>query len=165
MAVSTTGATTSRRESGWRLLRSGCRTRPLVALMAVGLLVGCSTPRPLLTAPEHPHQAGAEPAKGHVRECTSMAREQLASAGERRMLVGGTLLMTLAGGLSGAGSGALYSWGRDDTATAPAAGAIGGSVLGLAMGIWLASNGSEARFKSRVGECLQDRGYTIRGWE
>lgn len=164
MAVSTTGATTSRRESGWRLRRSR-RTGPVGPLLAVGLLVGRSTPRPLLTAPGHPHQANAEVAQIHVRDCISMAREQLAGAGERWNLVESALLRTLVTGLIGAGTAALYALGRDDTAMVAARGSIGGSALGLAMGSWWASSEFEAGFKSRVSECVWEREYRIRGWD
>ncbi len=136
-----------------------------MALLAVGLLVGCSTPRPLLTAPGHPHQADAEAAQIHVRECSSMAREQLAGPGERWKRVESALLRTFVTGLIGASVAALYALGRDDTAPGAARGGIGGSALGLAMGSWWASSEFEAGFKSRVSTCVWERGYRIRGWE
>ena len=79
--------------------------------------------------------------------------------------MGNALITALGGGLSLSGSAAFYAWGRDDVGTAAAGGAIGGSVLGIGMGIWLANNASEESFKRGVRECLMDRGYEIRGWE
>ncbi len=94
-----------------------------------------------------------------------MAREQLAGPGERWKRVESALLRTLVTGLIGAGTAALYTLGRDDTATVAAGGGIGGSALGLAMGSWWASSEFEAGFKSRVSTCVLERGYRIRGWE
>ncbi len=133
--------------------------------MAAGSLLGCSTPRPVLSAPAHPPEAGGESAEVHVRECLSIARGQRAGSGKRWKHTGTVLLTTFAGALTFGAISARDAAFRDDIATATAAGAVAGAVLGLGAGLWLEKRESDKDFRGRVAECLREHGHRIRAWE
>jgi len=136
------------------------RRRALAALAAVGWLVACATPRPVLR--DVARQGGS----GDVaRECSAADqayRESSRGRREQATIVGLAVVCTAA---LGAVAGGVYGLEFGDTAEAVGVGAAVGSGAGLLGGIGFLVTKLQRDSKLRIGACARERGYEVIGWE
>lgn len=139
---------------------NGRRRRALAALAAVGWLVACATPRPVLR--DVARQGGSGDA---VRECSAADRSYRESSRGRREQAAILGLAVVCTAALGAVAGGVYGLNFGDTAEATATGAAVGSGVGLLGGIGFLATKLQRDSKLRIGACARERGYEVIGWE
>lgn len=131
------------------------------ALFAILMLVGCSSPRPVLYPNDHLQQVGEEVSQQDIAECIALADaadlESSQAADAAKRTAGGAAVGTATGAAAGAISGG---------------GAGTGALVGLAVGSitgffsWLfRSKKPEPVYVNYVNICLSERGYQTIGWK
>ncbi len=127
------------------------------ALLALSLLAGCATKRPVLYPNEHLRSVDEERARWDVDECVRLAKQY----GESESIAGNAAESAAVGGAAGAATGAVVegvSVGRG-----AAAGAAGAGAASVMRGVFRKRDPDpiQRRYAER---CLRERGYETIGW-
>ena len=134
----------------------------LPMLVAVAVLAGCSTRRPVLYPNQALQQAGPEGADRAIADCMQLADGYVKGDGGR---TGKVARDAAVGGGVGAASGAVGGaiWGNPGQGAA--AGAAAGVTAGLLTNLFNGSGGPSATYQNYVNTCLAERGYRVIGWD
>ncbi len=140
--------------------------RPVVLLLVVLVLGGCSGPKPVLYPNTHLTSVGKETADNDIQDCQEMADEAGAdkASGEVGTVARGTAVGAGVGAASGAVGGAISG----GVGIGSAIGAASGAVWGLLMGLWkvaVAPPRSNHAYTNFMDVCLQNKGYEVSGWQ
>lgn len=130
--------------------------RVLFAVLAVLMLAGCASQKPVLYA-----RGGGQPAGGAqaVSACTAQAKAAGVDYSKGR-IGRGAVENGAVGGAGGAVAGAIYG----SAARGAAAGAAGGVAAGLVRDMFHHDSGPAPAYRAYVNRCLRDRGYQPVGW-
>ncbi|RIK98241.1 MAG: hypothetical protein DCC71_21145 [Proteobacteria bacterium] len=124
------------------------------------LLVGCTSPRPLLYPNAHYEEQGEAAAQAEIDRCIELARVYAEGGAERaKEAAKGTAKSAVVGGATGAVVGAIA--GRPGTGAAIGA---AGSATANVMSRLLNSQGLDPVEQRYVEHCLRERGYDPIGW-
>jgi outer membrane lipoprotein SlyB len=133
-------------------------TNHVLLLTLVGLLSGCSAPRPVLYPNSHLATVGEAQAATDIGQCKQLADEYV-SSNKGKEVAGNTAVGAGVGAATGAVGGAVLGHPGLGAGVGAAAGATGG----LLRGLFHASQPS-ATYKTFVNHCLKERGYEPIGW-
>lgn len=132
--------------------------KKIACLALVTLFVAACASKPILNPNDKYQQAGHEGSERDIKRCEKAADRQLKKTQDRRVLrtaLKGAALGGVIGGVAG-------SRGHTGLIGGAAMGAAGGAVGGAAVGAF--STPEEAR-RGLINYCLQQKGYSIAGWE
>lgn len=141
------------------LSNQGKVMKKFLYLIAVLMLAGCATQRPLVYPNDYAKRVGDMQIERDIAECCSLADSYVKShPGEdivKDTVVGGGM-----GAAVGAVGGAVVGSPGEGAAIGGATAATGGLLRGL-------FNASEPSplYKSFVNQCLTEKGYRVLGWE
>lgn len=132
--------------------------KKIISLAMVTLFVAACASKPILNPNAKYQQMGHEGSERDIKRCETSAEKQLKKTQDRRVLrkAGqGAVIGGVVGGLAG-------STGRTGLLGGAALGAAGGAVGGAVVGAF--STPEEAR-RGLINYCLQQKGYSVAGWE
>lgn len=133
-------------------------TNQVLVLTLVGLLSGCSAPRPVLYPNSHLATVGEAQAATDIAQCKQLA-DQYVSSNKGKEVAGSTVVGAGVGAATGAVGGAVLGHPGLGAEVGGATGATGGLLRGL-----FRSAQPSATYKNFVNHCLQKRGYEPMGW-
>ena len=133
-------------------------TNQVLVLTLVGLLSGCSAPRPVLYPNSHLATVGEAQAATDIAQCKQLA-DQYVSSSKGKEVAGSTVVGAGVGAATGAVGGAVLGHPGLGAEVGGATGATGGLLRGL-----FRSAQPSATYKNFVNHCLQKRGYEPMGW-
>ncbi len=136
-------------------------------VLALGLALGCASPRPLLYPNEKLESVGREVAEVEIEECILVAEDAGASSDGKRA-AGGLAKDTAERAGSGAAAGAVGGAIRGNAGMGAAIGAATAATWGFVRGglRWLFGRRQPDKLERRfVERCLSDRGYEVIGWK
>jgi outer membrane lipoprotein SlyB len=133
-------------------------TNHVLLLTLVGLLSGCSAPRPVLYPNSHLATVGEAQADTDIAQCKELA-DQSVSSNKGKEVAGNTAVGAGVGAATGAVGGAVLGHPGLGAGVGAATGATGGLLRGL-----FRSAQPSATYKNFVNHCLQKRGYEPMGW-
>jgi hypothetical protein len=156
--------------TGWRNDRGRAGTNRAAWLVAVTLLAGCSTSKPILYPNAHLQDVGEAAAEQDIEFCqeaaeTAGAEPDSGKAGETATRTAtGAAMGSAAGAAGGAVAGAIRGNPGRGAMTGAAAGAAGGATHGLLRSMFSRRQPSQV-YKQYVNRCLRERGYDVVGWK
>ncbi len=130
------------------------------ALLAVGLLAGCASQRPVLYPNDHYRSVGAAAAEADIEACVALAEGHGNAPDQGGEVAASTVVGSGVGAAGGAAVGAVF----DSAGRGAAAGALGGAVTGLIRGAMKAGE-PDPVFRRFVDHCLAEQGYQPIGWK
>jgi hypothetical protein len=133
-------------------------TNHVLLFTLVGLLSGCSAPRPVLYPNSHLASVGDAQADTDIAQCKELA-DQSVSSSKGKEVAGNTAVGAGVGAAAGAVGGAVLGHPGLGAGVGAATGATGGLLRGLFRGAQ-----PSATYKNFVNHCLQQRGYEPMGW-
>lgn len=140
--------------------------RCLFLVLALGLALGCASPRPVLYPNQKLESVGHEVAEVEIEECILVAEDAGASSGADRAtdLAKDTAERAGAGAAAGAVGGAIRGGAGIGAAIGAATAATWGFVRGGLR--WLFGRDEPDTLERRfVDRCLRERGYDVIGWK
>lgn len=140
-------------------MQSSSLSNMVVFLLALALVSGCASQRPVLYPNAQYKSAGGTVAEAEVTDCIAMANRNGASSDRLQEVAEDTAKGAAIGGATGAVSGAIV--GRPGKGAA--AGAAGGGTATLLYGL-LESDEPSSLHRRFVERCLRDKGYEPIGW-
>jgi hypothetical protein len=154
----------------WQLINRRVGTGAAAPLLAVALLTGCSTSKPILYPNAHFQEVGETAAEQDIELCQEAAEAAGAEpdsgkAGETATRTASGAAMGSAGGAAGgAVAGAIRGNPGRGAMTGAAAGAAGGATHGLLRSLFSRRQPNQV-YKQYVNRCLRERGYDVAGWK
>ena len=131
-------------------------------LVFIGIMlciVGCGTKKPVLYPNTHLQIVGQDQAQFDIDDCCTRADAYVKSGAGSQTAKDAVMAGTV-GGATGAAAGAV--WGS--AGKGAAAGAAAGVTAAVTRGFFRAKEPSPV-YKSFVNRCLQEKGYSIIGWQ
>lgn len=148
-----------RRESVNQRMRLG-------ALLAILLITGCSSARPVLYPNAHLQSVGKDAMEEDLNACREMA--ELAGADEGKGKASRVATNTAVGAGIGAAGGAVGGAISGAAGRGSMIGAASGAVWGLLTGLFRVAGDSSQpsqAYRNFVTRCLEDKGYEVTGWQ
>ena len=131
----------------------------LVYIVIMLCVVGCGTKKPVLYPDTHLQAVGQDQAQFDINDCSAQADAYVKSGAGSQMANDAVVAGTV-GGATGAAAGAV--WGS--AGKGAAAGAAAGVTAAVTRGLFRAKEPSPV-YKGFVNRCLQEKGYSIIGWQ
>ena len=128
-------------------------------LVALGMMWGCGSKRPVLYPNYQLSQVGREAAEADIDRCMELARTYGADTQAGAEVAKDTATGAAVGGATGAAVGAVIG----SVGKGAAAGAAGGAAGALTRGV-IRSGDPDPTFRRFVEKCLRDKGYEPVGW-
>ncbi|MDH3505275.1 MAG: glycine zipper family protein [Nitrospirota bacterium] len=128
--------------------------------VALTLLMGCSSQRPVVYPNAHLQEVGDEQAEKDMVACEQLAEEHVSESNAGAKVVGQTAI----GGAIGAAGGAVIGAITGDPGIGAAIGAAAGAAQGLIRGLLgAASSDPNPAYQKFVNRCLKEAGYETTG--
>jgi len=136
--------------------------KPVLSLVLLLGLVGCSGPKPILYPNAHFEAMGPDAVERDIADCRNMAQSAGATPerGKGARVAGSTVAGAGIGAAGGAVGGAVVG----AAGSGSAIGAASGATMGLLRGLFSSPTPSQAYMRF-VDRCLSERGYEPMGWE
>jgi hypothetical protein len=135
----------------------------LALVLCVLILVGCSSPKPILYPNEHYQSVGQAAAQEDIQDCEQMAEEGgAAPEGGKTAQVAKS---TVAGGAVGAAAGAVGGAVVGHAGRGAKIGAASGATAGFLRGLFRSKSNPSQTYKNYVTQCLKEKGYQPVGWQ
>lgn len=134
----------------------------LVAVLAVSLVAGCSTTRPVVYPNKHARAAGTEQLERDVDLCRKRADDEVGFGDRRQQLLRNVGLATIVGGAAGLAWGIAYG-GASEGLKRGGAGAAAAGVGVFVKNLVKLDQPDEVHEKF-VEKCLKKKGYEVLGW-
>jgi hypothetical protein len=131
--------------------------RAAVALIVLG---GCATQRPVLYPNAKYNHVGAEAAQRDIDDCIHLAESHGITHDSGGNVARSGAAGAVVGGAAGAGAGAVRGSVGHDAGVGAAAGAAAGVARGA-----IRSGEPGAVYKGFVQRCLREKGYDVIGWK
>ena len=128
-------------------------------LVALAMMWGCGSKRPVLYPNYQLTQVGQEAAEADIDRCMELARTHGADTQAGTEVAKDTATGAAVGGATGAAVGAVLG----GVGKGAAAGAAGGAAGALTRGV-IQSGDPDPIFRRFVEKCLRDKGYEPIGW-
>jgi len=135
-------------------LRTAC-----LALIFLGVLLGCGVKRPVLYPNTQLTMVGKDAAEADIDQCMALAQSYGAEPSAGGEVAKDTATGAAVGGATGAAVGAVLG----GVGKGAAAGAAGGAAGALTRGVIHAGD-PDPTFRRFVEKCLRDKGYEPIGW-
>jgi hypothetical protein len=135
--------------------------KKLIFMSSILLVVcGCGTKKPVLYPNAHLQSVGPSQSQFDIDECCSMADAYVKSGAGSQVAKDAAV-----GGAVGGAAGAAYGsvWGGS-TSKRAGAGAAAGAAAAATRGLFRAKEPSPV-YKGFVNRCLQEKGYSVVGWQ
>lgn len=148
------------------LVRTFDRGPGLFFLAAALLLLGCSSPKPILYPNPYLQSVGRDVAEQDIAACRAMAEQGGAERGTGE--VGRVATSTVVGAGVGAAAGAVGGAISGAAGRGSAIGAASGAVWGFLTGLFstaFGSSGPPPAYTNFVNRCLAEKGYEVTGWQ
>ena len=149
-------------QSDWETFIRAGSIRPATVwlmLVALGIMWGCGSKRPVLYPNYQLTQVGQEAAETDIDRCMELARTYGADTQAGAEVAKDTATGAAVGGATGAAVGAVLG----SVGKGAAAGAAGGAAGALTRGV-IRSGDPDPTFRRFVEKCLRDKGYEPVGW-
>ncbi|GKS68065.1 Glycine-zipper containing OmpA-like membrane domain-containing protein [Nitrosomonas sp. PY1] len=138
-----------------------------VALILLLWLSGCANTKPILYPNAHYNSVGREAAEADVEACRRLAESAGASEDSSDSAAGRVATSTAMGAGMGAAGGAVGGAISGGAGHGSLIGAASGAAIGLLRGIFFAARPSQPNpaYVNFVYQCLQEKGYSVTGWQ
>ena len=138
-----------------------------IALVLLLWLSGCANTRPILYPNAHYNSVGREVAEADVEACRQLAESAGASEDNGDSTVGRVATSTAMGAGMGAAGGAVGGAISGAAGHGSLIGAASGAAIGLLRGIFFAARPAQPNqaYVNFVHRCLQEKGYSVTGWQ
>ena len=130
------------------------------AAVALLVLAGCATQKPVLYPNAKYNHVGPEVAQRDIDDCIRFAEQHGVTHSSGGKVVGGGAAGAVIGGAAGAGAGAVRGSVGHDAGVGAAAGAAAGVARGA-----IHSGEPGSVYKGFVQRCLREKGYDVIGWK